>query len=448
MVDRRALKLAILACVLATAAVRAETHNVTVGPDSAFHPPSITIDVGDTVTWSAGGGPIHNIRADDNSFSTPGGSTFTFSHTFTTVGTFGYYCTIHGSPGGGMSGTVIVGGGGGGGQPGALRFSQATYSANEGAGSATITVQRVDGDDGFVSVEYGAAAGTASAGQDFTATGGDLSWADNDDSPKTFTVTIADDTAVENSETILLGLASPTGGAILDTSLATATLTIQDNDSVPGGTPAAPANLTAATQSVAEIELHWTDNSSNEAGFRIERRTVDGSYQEVATVGPNVTTYVAPGLAASTFYLFRVRASGGAVSSAFSNEAGAATLGVIAPCVSGPETLCLSNGRFQVEVAWRTSNDAGVGQTVPLPSAPDSGLFYFFSPSNIEMLIKVLNACVPPFNRYWTFFSATTNVEFAVVVTDTQTGKTRGYFNPLNRSAPPIQDTDAFATCP
>ena len=85
---------------------------------------------------------------------------------------------------------------------------------------------------------------------------------------------------------------------------------------------------------------------------------------------------------------------------------------------------------------------------VPLPSAPDSGLFYFFAPSNIEMLIKVLNACVPPFNRYWVFFAATTNVEFGVVVTDTQNGKTRAYYNPLNRTAPPVQDVDAFATCP
>ena len=85
---------------------------------------------------------------------------------------------------------------------------------------------------------------------------------------------------------------------------------------------------------------------------------------------------------------------------------------------------------------------------MPLPAAPQSGLFYFFDPTNIEMLIKVLNACVPPFNHYWVFFAATTNVEFAVVVADTQTGKTVAYFNPLNRSAPPVQDVNAFATCP
>jgi hypothetical protein len=101
-----------------------------------------------------------------------------------------------------------------------------------------------------------------------------------------------------------------------------------------------------------------------------------------------------------------------------------------------------------VEVAWSTGTSTGQGAVVPLPSAPDSGLFYFFAPSNIEMLIKVLNACVPPFNHYWVFFAATTNVEFGVVVTDTQNGKTRAYYNPLNRAALPVQDLDAFATCP
>ena len=108
--------------------------------------------------------------------------------------------------------------------------------------------------------------------------------------------------------------------------------------------------------------------------------------------------------------------------------------------------LCANNDRFRVAVAWCTGTGAGPGSVVPLPSAPDSGLFYFFAPSNIEMLIKVLNACV--FNRYWVFFAATTNVEFGVVVTDTQNGKTRAYYNPLNRTAPPVQDVDAFATCP
>ena len=120
-----------------------------------------------------------------------------------------------------------------------------------------------------------------------------------------------------------------------------------------------------------------------------------------------------------------------------------------APCVPTSTALCLNNGRFQVEVSWRTGEQSGDATAVPLPSAPDSGLFYFFAPSNIEMLVKVLNACVPALgNKYWVFFAATTNVEFTMTVVDTHTGKTQVYFNPLGRPAPPVQDTSAFATCP
>jgi hypothetical protein len=110
--------------------------------------------------------------------------------------------------------------------------------------------------------------------------------------------------------------------------------------------------------------------------------------------------------------------------------------------------LCVNNNRFQIEVDWRTATGAGQGQAVPIAGSPDSGLFYFFDASNLEMLIKVLNACGFATPRYWVFFAATTNVELGVTVTDTQNGTVKSYFNPLNRPVPPVQDTGAFATCP
>jgi plastocyanin len=450
MPHRRALQLAVLLLAVAAPPARAAIVEVHVGgADTVFDPDTVTINVGDTVRWRNEGGN-HDVTADDDSFSTPtSDAAWTFSHTFNAAGTNGYYCSVHGLPRVGMFGTVIVKGGGGS-QPGTLRFSFAAYPVNESDGAAGITVQRVNGDDGAVSVQYSATAGTATAGQDFTAVTGTLSWANHDDASKSFNVPIANDGLAEINESILLALANPTGGAALDSARKTATLTILDNDAA-GGTPAPPSNLKATAQSTAEIDLTWTDNSSNEAGFRIEQRTIGGAYQEVATAAAGATGAVILPLSPSTFYLFRVRAAGGgAVNSAFSNEAGTATLGNIAPCAAGAETLCLNNSRFRVEVDWRIPDGStGAGQAVPLPAAPDSGLFYFFSPTNIEMLIKVLNACVPPLgNKYWVFFSATTNVEFAVVVTDTHSGQTRSYYNPLNRSAPPVQDVSAFATCP
>jgi plastocyanin len=445
------------ALALATPAAAAN-HVVQVLASAEFQPKTVTIAVGDSVTWINDNTGTHDVRADDNSFSTPLADSFTFTHTFTEAGTKGYYCTVHGVPGVGMFGTVIVqggddggGGGGGGGNdtPGVLRFSLASYSVGEGAGSATIVVQRTGGDDGAVSVGYAATGGTAVAGQDFTAVSGTLSWPAGNDSPKTFAVPITNDALVEGNETVLLALSNPGGGATIDPARQAATLTIQDNDGGPApGPPAAPSNLVATASSSTEISLTWNDNATNETGFQVEARTVGSAFQQVATVGPSVTSAVVGALQPSTLYLFRVRAVGSAASSAFSNVADATTRGVVGTCAPGPETLCVNGGRFRAEVDWRIPDGTiGGGQAVPVPSAPDSGLFYFFNPANLEMLLKVLNACGLN-DRYWVFFAATTNVEFSVVVTDTQTGATKGYLNPLNRPAPPVQDTGAFATCP
>ncbi|MFL6200931.1 MAG: plastocyanin/azurin family copper-binding protein [Thermoanaerobaculia bacterium] len=118
-------------------------------------------------------------------------------------------------------------------------------------------------------------------------------------------------------------------------------------------------------------------------------------------------------------------------------------------CVPSATTLCLDNGRFQVEVDWRAGGPFTAATAIPLEFAPESGLFYFSSPGNIEMLVKVLNACVPALgNKYWVFYAATTNLEFVMTVIDTQTGAVKVYHNPENTPALPVQDTSAFATCP
>jgi plastocyanin len=117
-------------------------------------------------------------------------------------------------------------------------------------------------------------------------------------------------------------------------------------------------------------------------------------------------------------------------------------------CAADANTLCLgTGGRFKVAVTYASSTLNGNATTVPLPANPSSGLFYFFSSDNIEMLVKVLNGCTID-NAYWVFFAATTNVQFTVTVTDTSNGQSKTYNNPLNQAAQPVQDTSAFATCP
>src|SRR5207244_13195144 len=86
-----------------------------------------------------------------------------------------------------------------------------------------------------------------------------------------------------------------------------------------------PSTLAATAISRSEIDLSWTDNSANEDGFRIERSTDGTNFAEIATVGPNVTTYADTGLTRNKQYYYRVRAYNSAGTSAYSNVASAET---------------------------------------------------------------------------------------------------------------------------
>lgn len=87
----------------------------------------------------------------------------------------------------------------------------------------------------------------------------------------------------------------------------------------------APTNLTATAVSASQVALAWTDNAANEAGFRVERSTNGTNFSEVATVGPNVTSYTDGGLAGFTTYYYRVRAYNATAVSGYSNTASART---------------------------------------------------------------------------------------------------------------------------
>ncbi len=90
--------------------------------------------------------------------------------------------------------------------------------------------------------------------------------------------------------------------------------------------PSAPSGLSATATSSFDIYLSWTDNSSNESGFRIERKTgASGTYSEIATVGADTTSYGDTGLQPATSYTYRVRAFNSVGDSSYSNEATATT---------------------------------------------------------------------------------------------------------------------------
>jgi hypothetical protein len=90
--------------------------------------------------------------------------------------------------------------------------------------------------------------------------------------------------------------------------------------------PAAPSNLTAAAVSGTMVNLSWTDNSSNETGFKIQRSSNGGSsWTQIATVGAGVTSYSDTTVSKRKTYQYRVAAYNGAGTSAWSNVASVTT---------------------------------------------------------------------------------------------------------------------------
>ena len=109
-------------------------------------------------------------------------------------------------------------------------FTASTYAASEGVGNATITVVRTGDTSGTQSVDYATSNNTATAGSDYTATSGTLTF-NPGVAALDFTIPILNDTTDEPDELINLTLSNPTNGAALGTS--SATLEIADDDAPP-----------------------------------------------------------------------------------------------------------------------------------------------------------------------------------------------------------------------
>jgi len=129
------------------------------------------------------------------------------------------------------------------GSVGQLEFDAASYSVNESAGTASVKVRRVGGSDGRITVNFASTAGSATLGDDFTDASATLTFNDQE-TEKTITIPIVNNSVIEPDETVNLALSNPGPSSIAgyvtspsgdNSSLlggqATAVLTIVDNDS-------------------------------------------------------------------------------------------------------------------------------------------------------------------------------------------------------------------------
>lgn len=138
--------------------------------------------------------------------------------------------------------------------------------------------------------------------------------------------------------------------------------------------PAVPQNLIAETFSQSQINLSWTDVSSTETGFGIERSSDNNTgFVEIATVGSNITTYQDTGLDNNTVYVYRVRALNAAQGdSDYSNVSGART----ADIPLAPSNLKLNNDNGNIVLNWQdNSNNEAIFQVERANSLETEGRF-------------------------------------------------------------------------
>ena len=116
-------------------------------------------------------------------------------------------------------------------------------------------------------------------------------------------------------------------------------------------------------------------------------------------------------------------------------------------CLPDDETLCLLDSRYSVRASWWTADGETGSASVVHAGTDETGLFWFFEPSNWEVLIKVLDGT--GLNAHvWVYGASTTDVGYVISVTDTVTRATREYRNEPGHAAPAITDAAAFRVGP
>jgi len=228
--------------------------------------------------------------------------------------------------------------------PGVISLTVSNVTVDETDGTVTFTVTRSNGLGGAVEVSYETASGTATAGEDFEALSGLLTWLNGEGGSKTLTVTLIDDTLVEDDETFTLTLSNPSGGATLGT--ATVTVTIQSEDIPPdiepdpfgftevgGVTPLAEVQSNEITVSginaPAPISIDegeysidggpWTLNPGTvENGARVRIRVIAaGTYettvQATLTIGGVSSTFLVTTRPETSEIVVKAKGGGGAI---------------------------------------------------------------------------------------------------------------------------------------
>ncbi len=195
--------------------------------------------------------------------------------------------------------------------------------------------------------------------------------------------------------------------------------------------PEAPSNLRAAPLSSRIIRLTWQDNATDETSFALAvlNRTTSTWVEIPFAVPPDTTSVRVVELHPGVDYTFRVRARNAYGTSGPSNSASATTYVDDNGCVAGENELCLLGGRFRARVSFSDpAIGGGVMNAAAIPSTDQTGMFWFFGPENVELVVKMIDGRDAN-GHFWVFYGGITDLKFDLEIEDTVTGHTAVYQN-------------------
>jgi len=137
--------------------------------------------------------------------------------------------------------------------------------------------------------------------------------------------------------------------------------------SITASLPAAPSSLHASVLETGVIRLSWQDNSNNETGFVIEKKTDSGSFEIAGTVEKNITSYTDSGVTAGHSYTYRVRAQNPLGSSGYSNQVSVSGWDTVSP--SSLTVTPVSSNR--IDLSWNYTGTTAYRTVIERKTGPD-----------------------------------------------------------------------------
>ena len=340
------------------------------------------------------------------------------------------------------------------------RWTAAASSATGGGdpGAITIEIRREGGSDGAATLAYRTRNGSARAGRDFRPAEGEIRWEHGDASPRSIRVPLLPNaTNIEprdlrfEFEAMSAGIDAPRGMRIwID----------------PGGAPVNPAGsieftapafvgqegglatVTVERRGGAEGDVagdyRTAPRSAEETDYAAVSGRLTWRHGETGPRDVTVPLMVDDEVERSELFDFALSdIDGGA------DLPEARAVGVIQDTTAGPgcneseDALCLAGGRFRVEVEWESQHDGERGTGSLSRLSDESGIATFFSPDNVELVLKILDGSTINGHR-WVFYGALSDVEYWLTVTDTLRDRVVVYRNPPGEVCG-RGDTTAFA---